>query len=116
MRTILIMAEIQSLLYCRSCPSKNFMSLLEAVQHVVSERRGRFCSVKCPIRGCSQSNRRIRFHIRKCHKHLLTVSCPDCPEKFVEEKDRDNHRNSPVHRYKADQAYSTGEILLKTLS
>ena len=80
---------------CSNCPGIHFLTLLDAVKHVISERgtgkgsRGRH--VRCCVQGCSKSVRKLSLHIRKSHKELCRVSCSACPAKFVGPTDLDNH-------------------------
>ena len=83
---------------CSKCLHRHFLTLLEAVQHVVSEKdgRGKHAYVQCCVHDCSSRVRQCKFrlHIRKSHRDLCPVSCSACPAKFVEEKDSKNHQRN----------------------
>ena len=83
---------------CSKCPHRHFSTLLEAVQHVVSEKdgRGKYAYVQCCVHDCSSRVRRgkFRLHIRKSHRGFCPVSCSACPAKFVEQKDLKNHQRN----------------------
>ena len=83
----------QSHIRCSNCPGRHFPTLLEAVQHVMSER-GISRYVQCCVEGCSKRVRRLRRHLRKFHKELCPWSCSACPEKFVGQSDLKNHQRN----------------------
>lgn len=97
----------QSRIFCSNCPERQFSTLLEAVEHVMSERgtqKGtRGVHVKCCVRGCSRSVRKLRLHIRKSHKELCPLSCSDCHANFVGQIDLDNHHRNGCSRPKQPQ-------------
>ena len=94
----------QSRICCSNCPRIQFSTLLEAVEHVMSERGtqkgSRGVRVKCCVRGCSRSVRKLRLHIRKFHKELCPLSCSDCHASFVGQIDLDNHNRNGCPRRK----------------
>ena len=83
---------------CSKCPHRHFSTLLEAVQHVVSEKdgRGKHAYVQCCVQDCSRAVRlgKFRRHIRRSHRVLCPVSCSACTAKFVEQKDLKNHQRN----------------------
>ena len=56
--------------------------------------------MKCCVRGCFKSVRKLRKHIRKSHSELCPVSCSDCHAKFVGPNDLDNHHRNGCPRPK----------------
>lgn len=88
-----------SRLRCSNCPGRHFSTLLEAVQHVMSER-GISRHVQCCVQGCSKRVRRLRLHIRKFHDELCPVLCSACPAKFVAQSDLTNHQRNGCPRRK----------------
>lgn len=94
----------QSRICCSNCPGRHFSTLLDAVEYVMSERGtqkgSRGVHVKCCVRGCFKSVRKLRKHIRKFHSELCPVSCSDCRAKFVEESDLNNHLSNGCPRLK----------------
>ena len=91
-------------LRCSNCLGRNFLTLLQAVEHVTSERgtqKGNLGShVQCCVQGCSKRVRKLRPHIRKSHKELCPQSCSACRARFVERKDLDNHQRNGCPRGK----------------
>ena len=74
------------------------------VQRVMSARGTgpgtRGIRVECCVEDCSKTVRKLRLHIRKFHKELCPLSCSACPEKFVGQKDLDNHHRNGCSRRK----------------
>ena len=96
----------ESNFHCFKCPGRQFSDLLEAVRHIISEtakgKGSKGVQVKCCVEGCLKSVRKskLRLHIRKSHTRLCSVKCLDCPAKFVEQRDLDNHRRNGCPRRK----------------
>ena len=80
----------QSRLRCPNCPERHFSTLVEAVQHVMSER-GPSKQVQCCVEKCPYKVRRLRQHIRKIHKEFCLWPCSACHASFVGRKDLKNH-------------------------
>ena len=94
----------QSDFCCSNCPGRHFSTLLQAVEHVMSERGtqkgSRGVHVKCCVRGCFKSVRKLRLHIRKSHGELCRYSCSDCHANFVGQIDLNNHHRNGCPRRK----------------
>ena len=89
----------QNLFRCRNCPERHFSTLLEAVQHVMSER-GASKYVQCCVGNCNKTvrDRKLRLHIRKNHKNHCPFQCSACLAKFVEQRDLNNHQRNGCSR------------------
>ena len=102
---------------CPDCPERHFSTLLDAVQHVMSER-GTSRYVQCCVQWCCKTvrDRRLRLHLRKSHKELCPWLCPACPAKFVGWNDLINHQgNGCPHRKLACPASVSLESMSKDI-
>ena len=81
----------QNRIRCPNCPERQFSTLVEAVQHVMSER-GPSKLVQCCVEKCPcKTVRKLRQHIRKIHKDFCLWPCSACLASFVGRKDLKNH-------------------------
>ena len=79
-----------SRIHCLNCPERHFSTLVEAVQHVMSES-GPSKQVQCCVKKCPHKVRKLRQHIRKIHKDFCLWPCSACHASFVGRKDLKNH-------------------------